>query len=151
MVKYSSPCQNISSPRIDSSDALDDVRWAGGSHFLCCVRETKLYHLISDWSTLIGRGMSRLVSHWSRASPVMLAPAILCHKEPARASKDSWLPCMRNDLLYHGAGGLWMPELVLYGIRLLAPASLGKLSTNESRASTFLDQWEWTRLQGWPT
>ena len=28
--------------------------------------------------------------------------------------------------------GLWMPELVLYGIRLLAQASLGKLSTNES-------------------
>ena len=25
-----------------------------------------------------------------------------------------------------------MPELVLYGIRLLAPASLGKLSANES-------------------
>ena len=27
--------------------------------------------------------MSRLVSHWSRASLVMLVPAILCHKEPA--------------------------------------------------------------------
>ena len=39
-----------------------------------------------------------------------------------------------------------MPELVLYGIRQLAPASLGKLSTNESRAWTFLDQWEWSRL-----
>ena len=38
----------------------------------------------------------------------------LCHIEPARSR------------------GLWMPELVLYGIRLLAPASLGKLSTNES-------------------
>ena len=36
-------------------------------------------------STLIGGGMSRLGSHWSRACPVMLAPAILCHKEPARA------------------------------------------------------------------
>ena len=35
---------------------------------------------------------------------------------------------------------LWMPELVLYGIRLLAQASLGKLSTNERRALTFLDQ-----------
>ena len=33
------------------------------------------------WSTLIGRGMSKLGSHWSRASLVMLAPAILCHKE----------------------------------------------------------------------
>ena len=31
--------------------------------------------------------------------------------------------------------GLWMPELVLYCIRLLAPASLGKLSTNESDQS----------------
>ena len=37
------------------------------------------------WSTLIGRGMSRLGSHWSRASRVVLSPAILCHKEPARA------------------------------------------------------------------
>ena len=43
--------------------------------------------LKADWSTLIGRGMSRLGSHWSRASLVMLAPAILYHKEPARASK----------------------------------------------------------------
>ena len=33
-----------------------------------------------------------------------------------------------------------------YDIRLLAPASLGKLSTNESRASTFLDQSELTSL-----
>ena len=36
-----------------------------------------------------------------------------------------------------------MPELVLFGIRLLAQASLG---TNESRASTFLEQLEWTSL-----
>ena len=48
--------------------------------------------LKAAWSTLIGRGMSRLGSHWSRASLVMRAPAILCHKEPARASKApaSW-------------------------------------------------------------
>ena len=37
-------------------------------------------------------------------------------------------------------GGLWMPELVLYGIRLSAQALLGKLSTNERQASKFLDQ-----------
>ena len=37
--------------------------------------------LRSEWSTLIGRGISRLGSHWSR---VMLAPALLCHKEPTR-------------------------------------------------------------------
>ena len=60
----------------------------------------------SVWSTLIGRGMSRPGCHWSRASLVMLAPAILCHKEPARElgvfclllagslwHKHSWLPC----------------------------------------------------------
>ena len=45
-------------------------------------------------STLIGRGMSRLVSHWSR---VMLAPALLCHKEPARRIQSPRL----------GAGSLW--------------------------------------------
>ena len=41
----------------------------------------------SVWSTLIGRAPSLLRSHWSRASLVMLAPAVLCHKEPARAYK----------------------------------------------------------------
>ena len=59
----------------------------------------------SVWSTLIGPAMSRLGSHWSRASLVMLAPAVLCHKEQAPSR------------------GLWMPELVLYGIRLLANTS----------------------------
>ena len=33
------------------------------------------------FSTLIGRGPTRLGSHWSRAS------AVLCHKERARVSK----------------------------------------------------------------
>ena len=36
--------------------------------------------------------------------------------------------------------GLWMPELVLSGIRLLAQALLGKPSTNESAAMWVLDQ-----------
>ena len=39
------------------------------------------------WSTLIGRALTLLRSHWSRASLVMLAPAVLCYKEPARDSK----------------------------------------------------------------
>ena len=39
------------------------------------------------WSTLIARAPTLLRSHWSRASLVLLAPAVLCHKEPARASK----------------------------------------------------------------
>ena len=42
------------------------------------------------WSTLIGRGISRLGSHWWR---VLLAPALLCHKEPAQAKNTS---CMNN-------------------------------------------------------
>ena len=44
-----------------------------------------LYETLSQWtaawSTLFGRGMTRLVSQWSRAYPVMHAPAVLCHKE----------------------------------------------------------------------
>ena len=59
----------------------------------------------SVWSSLIGRGMSRLVSHWSRASLVMLAPAVLCHKEPARASLHwGYFVCFSQ---------------VLYGIRIV--------------------------------
>ena len=80
-------------------------------------------------------------SHWSRASLVMLVPAILCHKEPARASKDSWLPCTERSYYrrpyaiknQRGAGGyfaflvggFWMPELVLYCIRVLVKQFLG--------------------------
>ena len=37
----------------------------------------------ADWSTLIGRGPTLLRSSWSRASLVILVPAISCHKEPA--------------------------------------------------------------------
>ena len=59
------------------------------------------------WSTIIGRGMSRLGSHWSR---VLLAPALLCHKEPVR-SKQNTKPLV---------GGFGCDELVLYGIRELA-------------------------------
>ena len=39
--------------------------------------------LATVWSTLIGRGSTRLGSHWLR---VLLAPALLCHKEPAQAN-----------------------------------------------------------------
>ena len=62
-----------------------------------------------NWSTLIGRGLTLLRSHWSRASLVLLAPAILCHKEPAR-------PILPSKGHY---------SLVLYGIRLLAKKFLG--------------------------
>ena len=82
------------------------------------LRQERRHHLCwslpadgkAAWSTLIGRGMSRLVSHWSRASLQMLAPAVLCHKERARASKAPYQ-------------GLWDANfacswLVLYGIKI---------------------------------
>ena len=47
----------------------------------------KLLSQAAVWSTLIGRSLTLLRSHWSRASLVMVAPAVLCHKEPARAFK----------------------------------------------------------------
>ena len=37
------------------------------------------------WSTLIGRGMSRLCSHWCRVA----TPALLCHKEPAQRMQNT--------------------------------------------------------------
>ena len=54
----------------------------------------------SVWSTLIGRGMSRLGSHWSRASPVLLAPAVLCHKEGGVDHSDRYsVIYLRNCLI----------------------------------------------------
>ena len=59
--------------------------------------------LIPVFSTLIGRGSTRLVSHWSRASECWLR-------------QQSY--AMKNHLV--ATRGLWMPELVFYDIRLLA-------------------------------
>ena len=42
----------------------------------------------ADWSTLIGRAPTLLRSHWSRTSLLMLAPAVLCHKEPTRHNQN---------------------------------------------------------------
>ena len=72
-------------------------------------------------------------------SEELLAPALLCHKEPARA-----------------LGGISCPTLVLYGIR--APYNRSflcmeatypyaiKKQRGASKVSIFLDQWEWTTL-----
>ena len=67
--------------------------------------------------------------------------APLCHKEPARTKQNTPLGvfCVPKPLV----GGFGCDEPVLYGIRELAQQHLW---TNESRALTFLDQWEWTRL-----
>ena len=65
------------------------------NNMTCCHRPRQVYWYTA-WSTLIGRGMSRLGSHWSR---VMLSPALLCHKEPARRIQSVF--CL---LL---AGSLW--------------------------------------------
>ena len=46
----------------------------------------------SVFSTTIGRGLERgsaLIGRKDHSELVMLTPAILCNKEPARASKDS--------------------------------------------------------------
>ena len=64
------------------------------------------------WSTLIGREMSRLGSHWSR---VLLAPALLCHKEPARRIQSPLLGALERKI---PLGGYFAcSSLVLYGIR----------------------------------
>ena len=74
--------------------------------------------------------------------------SLLCHKEQAR-SKQRPVGSLRSKA---PSRGFWMPELVLYGIRLLVPASLGKLSTNESAVMLVLDQWEVVRVEDsvWP-
>ena len=70
----------------DTAKSFDD---RGGSLWHNRVGISNTWDLASPsvWSTLIGRAPTLLHPHWSRASLVMLAPAILCHKEPARASK----------------------------------------------------------------
>ena len=86
---------------------------------LCCFSEYKEEEEVAEtnWQGRGGESANiniRLVHlDVEDTSEELLAPAILCHKEPARSSGQ------------------------------LAPATL---STNESQASTFLDQWEWTRL-----
>ena len=47
---------------------------------------------------------------------MMLAPAVICHKEPASGKH------LRSKA---PSRGLWMPELVLYGIRRQAKQFLG--------------------------
>ena len=47
------------------------------------------------FSTLIGRGMSRLGSHWARD---VAAPALLCHKEPARRIQSPLLGALERKI-----------------------------------------------------
>ena len=56
--------------------------------------------LLPVWSTLIGRGSTRLGSHWSR---VLLRQCLLCHKEPARSKQKA----PSRGLWMRGAGSLW--------------------------------------------
>ena len=79
------------------------------------------------WSSFQVREMSGYDCAYNRTFPCMEANCPLCHKEPARRG----ILCSKALIGGLGALGLWMPELVLYCLRLL---------TNERRASTFLDQ-----------
>ena len=58
------------------------------NNMTCCHRPRQVYWYTA-WSTLIGRGMSRLGSHWSRVPLVMFVPEVLCHKEPARSKQNT--------------------------------------------------------------
>ena len=56
------------------------------------------------WSTIIGRGPKLLCSHWSRPSLVMLAPAVLCHKEPALRIQSPLLGALERKIPPCGVG-----------------------------------------------
>ena len=70
-----------------------------------------------DWSTLIGRGPSLPRSHWSGASQVMLAPAILCHKEPACSIQSPLLVTLERKIPPFGV--FWLLLAGSYGIRIV--------------------------------
>ena len=61
-----------------------------------------------DWSALIGRGPTLLCSHWSRSSLVILAPAILCHKELARRFQSLLLATLERKIPPLGMGGIFL-------------------------------------------
>ena len=50
------------------------------------------------WSTLIGRGLTLLRCHWSKAFLVLLAPAVLCHKEPASRNQSPQLGALERKI-----------------------------------------------------
>ena len=82
-------------------------------------------------SSLVLYGINAPIIGPSRAT-CMEATYLLCHKEPAR-SKQRPVGGFECPIWFFMAYESWRSNTM-------------KLSTNESRASTFLDQWEWTRL-----
>ena len=58
--------------------------------------------------TLIGRGMSRLGSHWSRD---VAAPALLCHKEPARRIQSPLLGALERKIPWLERAGVAIPRI----------------------------------------
>ena len=111
-----------------------------GHYYECstdCVDRTHFplshYHHLAEirgyeavWSTLIGRGPTLLRSHWSRASQQSYAiKNQLGHPKPPtrgfgtqNSPIGGYFACSSLVLSFF----FGMPELVLYGIRLLAPA-----------------------------
>ena len=120
-------------------------------------------------STLIGRGSTKLGSHWSRWFIVLLRQCLLCHKEPVRRiqspllgafclllagsswHKNSWLPCTEKSYyrrpyaIKNQRGASKRPLVGGFGCDELVLYGIrllarAKFSTNESRASLSLDQ-----------
>ena len=70
--------QHLEAPRGSASPLTDSSL----DQLLARLESLEVRDCVTVWSTLIGRAPRLLRSHWSRASLVMLAPAVLCHKEP---------------------------------------------------------------------
>ena len=89
-----------------AADSLSRV-CRGGEH--CCRPDQPCGEGAGDCNTDQDCQASVLHSHWSRN-----VEAPLCHKEPAKGKKYPPMGVFRGF-----SRGLWMPELVLYGIREL--------------------------------
>ena len=72
-------------------------------------RSEQVSQTVPDWSSFIGRAPIILRSHWSRASLVMLAPVILCHKEPDNHIQSP-LPLVAMKNQQGAVGGIGSPS-----------------------------------------
>ena len=69
-----------------------------------------------EFSTLIGRALKRLGSHWLDLGHSVAMPALLCHKDTAQGTQNPLGYFVPKPLV----GGFGCLELCVYGIRELA-------------------------------